>query len=221
MPLYPERIARCQHIKINGTQCGSPALRLEKYCFYHMRWFYRTMDIHGPVNEPARVTSPTLEDANSIQVGLAEMVRMLLDKQIDHKTAALVFYALQTAASNVRYTSFEPPPTHVVIDPECVEGCPIGATAWSAVEGCRFDEVQVNKTPEDKQSEREDAEKAYHERMRYMQEMEEIDPTYSSGPYEEVLKKVRKGMAERRLAEAMVPTQRRSTDPGYAGKGGS
>ena len=26
---------RCRHIKANGTQCGSPALRNKKFCFYH------------------------------------------------------------------------------------------------------------------------------------------------------------------------------------------
>jgi hypothetical protein len=26
MPSYPPTIRRCQHIKVNGTQCGSPAL---------------------------------------------------------------------------------------------------------------------------------------------------------------------------------------------------
>jgi hypothetical protein len=35
MPLYPESVARCRHIKVNGTQCGSPALRAEKYCYFH------------------------------------------------------------------------------------------------------------------------------------------------------------------------------------------
>ena len=38
MSLYPESVARCRHIKVNGTQCGSPALREEKYCYFHMRW---------------------------------------------------------------------------------------------------------------------------------------------------------------------------------------
>jgi hypothetical protein len=27
--------ARCRHIKVNGTQCGSPALRNKIFCFYH------------------------------------------------------------------------------------------------------------------------------------------------------------------------------------------
>ena len=38
MSSYPANIRRCQHIKVNGTQCGSPALREEKCCYFHMRW---------------------------------------------------------------------------------------------------------------------------------------------------------------------------------------
>ena len=81
------------------------------------------------------------EDANSIQMGLGEVIRLMLTRQVDHRTAALTLYALQTASANMKHTSFEPEPTHVVIDRECVEQRPLGATAWSAVEGREYDEV--------------------------------------------------------------------------------
>ncbi|MGA2354962.1 MAG: hypothetical protein ABSG02_10715 [Terriglobales bacterium] len=84
---------------------------------------------------------PTLEDANSIQVGLAEVMRHLVTHEIDHRTGALLLYAMQTASSNLKHTSFEPTPTQVVIDPECVGQRPIGATAWSAVAGREYDEI--------------------------------------------------------------------------------
>ncbi len=32
MQSYPNR---WQHLKINGTQCGSPALRRNRFCFFH------------------------------------------------------------------------------------------------------------------------------------------------------------------------------------------
>jgi hypothetical protein len=87
------------------------------------------------------MTLPSLEDANSIQVALAEIVRLLATNQIDHRPAGLMLYALQTASANLRMTSFEPEPTRVVIDQQCVEQRPIGATAWSTVEGCEYDDV--------------------------------------------------------------------------------
>ena len=85
---------------------------------------------------------PTLEDANSIQVALADVIRMLRTQEVDHRTAALMLYALQTASANLKHTSFEPEPTQVVIDRDSVARRPIGATAWSKVEGREYDEVE-------------------------------------------------------------------------------
>jgi hypothetical protein len=92
---------------------------------------------------------PTLEDANSIQLGLAGVIRQLVHRDINPKTAALLLYALQTASANLKYTSFEPEPTRVVIDRECVERRPIGATAWSAVEGREYDEIEKDDAQKD------------------------------------------------------------------------
>jgi hypothetical protein len=68
-------------------------------------------------------------------------LRLLATNQIDYRPAALMLYALQTASTNLRMTSFEPEPTQVVIDQECVERRPIGATAWSRIEGREYDEL--------------------------------------------------------------------------------
>jgi hypothetical protein len=142
MSLYPESVARCQHIKVNGTQCGSPALRNEKYCYFHMRWALKSMEIDANrQRERWNVTLALPEDAESIQMGLGEVIRLMMTRQVDHRTAALTLYALQTASANLKHTSFEPAPTRVVIDQECVERRPIGASAWSAVTGCEYDEM--------------------------------------------------------------------------------
>ncbi len=143
MSLYPESVARCQHIKINGTQCGSPALRHEIYCFFHMRWALKSMEIdEGRQRERWNATLALPEDADSIQMGLGEVIRLMMTRQVDHRTAALTLYALQTASANLKHTSFEPlQPTRVVIDEECVERRPLGASAWSTVEGCEYDDL--------------------------------------------------------------------------------
>jgi len=63
-------------------------------------------------------------------------------QEIDHKTAALMLYALQAASMNLKRTSLEPAlPTHVVIDRESVANRPIGASAWSRVEGREYDDL--------------------------------------------------------------------------------
>lgn len=142
MSLYPEGIIRCQHIKINGTQCGSPALRNEKHCFFHTQWTRKTRDIDVETHEAQwNITLALMEDANSIQMGLGEVMRMLVSKTLDFRTAGLLLYALQTASANLKHTSFEPEPTLVVIDPESVERRPIGATAWSKFRGREYDDA--------------------------------------------------------------------------------
>ena len=142
MSLYPKRVARCEHVKVNGTQCGSPALRDQPYCYFHAICHRKGKDAISYLEELETAMLPTLEDANSVQLGLAGVMRQLVKRQIDHKTAALLLYALQTASANVKQTSFEPEPTRVVIDPESVKQRPLGATAWSTVEEREYDEVE-------------------------------------------------------------------------------
>ncbi|MGB8011971.1 MAG: hypothetical protein WCF68_10185 [Terriglobales bacterium] len=148
MPLYPVSVRRCQHIKVNGTQCGSPALRNDKHCHFHQLWAEKQLDVNKSFPERMAIILPTLEDANSIQVALAEVMRLLIHGLLDHRTVALLLHALRTAVINLKYTSLEPElPTRVVIDPESVEQRPLGATAWSRVEGREYDELENNDPP--------------------------------------------------------------------------
>ncbi len=140
MSLYPMSVARCRHLKVNGTQCGSPSLRDHEYCYYHMRWHSKDLAVLLKSRGDWVAGLPTLEDANSIQVGLAEVMRLLATQEIDHKTAALLLYAMQTASMNLKRTSLEPKlPTQVVIDADAQR--PLGASAWSCVEGREFDDL--------------------------------------------------------------------------------
>jgi len=141
MSLYPVTVKRCQHIKVNGTQCGSPALRDSTHCYYHIRYHWPELETL-PNNHQLHTPLPTLEDANSIQVALAKVIERLILLEIDHKTAALMLYALQTASMNLKRTSLEPAlPTQVVIDRQSVANRPLGASAWSRVEGREYDDL--------------------------------------------------------------------------------
>ena len=114
---YPNR---CQHLKLNGTQCGSPALRRNRFCFFHKR--FRDEQIALAVDRkrraPARFFLPVLEDANSIQIALMQIMRLILSHQIEHKSASLLLYALQTASTNLRLTDFKPFLHEVILDPK-------------------------------------------------------------------------------------------------------
>ena len=53
-----------------------------------------------------------------------------------------MLYALQTASMNLSRTPLEPAlPTQAVIDRESVANRPIGASAWSRVEGREYDDL--------------------------------------------------------------------------------
>jgi|GEM_PF-5341042 len=132
MHSYPNR---CQHLKVNGTQCGSPALRRNKFCFFHKRWQTERIQLTAS-NHKRRARCldlPVLEDANSIQITLMQVMRMIVSREIDSKTAGLLLYALQTASFNLRHTDFEPVRhQRVVVDLGDVVNSPLGTSEiWS------------------------------------------------------------------------------------------
>jgi hypothetical protein len=126
---YPDR---CQHIKVNGVQCGSPALRRNRFCFFHKR--FQDERIHLSADRRRRGVGtfilPVLEDANSIQMAIMQIMRLILTGQIEHKTASLLLYALQTASTNLRSTKFEPHMHEVILNPRDARDIPLDCNAW-------------------------------------------------------------------------------------------
>jgi hypothetical protein len=109
---------RCRHIKVNGTQCGSPALRNKNFCFYHQEnrpWAIECYS-DGP-DATGEITLPYFEDAHSVQAVIRQVVQMVLQKRLERKTASLLLYALQIASSNLKRMELEKPqPEQVVVD---------------------------------------------------------------------------------------------------------
>lgn len=124
---------RCQHLKINGTQCGSPALRRQRFCFFHKRFQDERIKLstHARSRAAATFLLPVLEDANSIQIALMQVMRLLVSQQMDPKTARLLLYALRTASTNLRETNFKPFRHEVILDPLDVARTPLGEDIWS------------------------------------------------------------------------------------------
>lgn len=122
---------RCQHIKTNGTRCGSPAQRNERFCYFHQQCRPIAIDFHGGYRDYSRseVLLPAFEDAHSIQLTLRQVTELILRNKIDDKAAGLVLYALQIASSNLKRMELEKPrPTDVVVDPETVAETPLQLT---------------------------------------------------------------------------------------------
>ncbi|MGB9233930.1 MAG: hypothetical protein WCC04_05920 [Terriglobales bacterium] len=129
-------IRRCQHIKTNGTQCGSPALRNEPFCFYHREAQPERVEVSGEDGKACgQVLVPVFEDAGSIQTMVRQVVKLVLEGKIDTKRAGTVLYGLQIASTNLKRMEAERPrPAQVVVDPEKVAETPLGMTPWSQKE---------------------------------------------------------------------------------------
>jgi hypothetical protein len=91
-------IPQCEHIRTNGTRCGSPALKKKQFCFYHNRMI-----------QPQYLTTlPALEDADAIQLAVWRILRGILARYIDPKDAGHLFYGLQIASHNLKQTRPQP-----------------------------------------------------------------------------------------------------------------
>jgi hypothetical protein len=129
-------IPRCQHIKVNGVQCASPALRHKRFCHFHFSWreFAAPTDRQRKHPSAAAFSLPPLEDASSIQLALMRVMQLVVNDQIDTKKASLLFYALQTASSNLKNAAFEPAWNKVVVNPKAVARTPLEITTVAATQ---------------------------------------------------------------------------------------
>jgi hypothetical protein len=120
---------RCRHIKVNGTQCGSPALRNKNFCFYHQQNRPMSVPCYYEQEYPlGEIDLPLFEDAHSIQAVLRQVVQMVMQKRLERKNASLLLYALQIASSNLKRMELEKPqPEQVVIDLETKSQTPMAA----------------------------------------------------------------------------------------------
>ncbi len=91
----------CTHIKVPGVGCGCPALRGEQFCYFHQRMLRTVKDPASRVHHTA-----LLEDEESIQASLMEVVNALLPGTIELKRAELILRALNTAVRNIRRVKF-------------------------------------------------------------------------------------------------------------------
>jgi hypothetical protein len=107
-----------------------------------------------------RFDLPLLEDANAVQVALMKVIQMLGSGRLDHKTAGLMLYALQTASVNLRNTDFETEEvTDIVIDRDTVDATCINGPQWFEEDFDEDEEGEEAET-EDEDEEGEEAEEA-------------------------------------------------------------
>jgi hypothetical protein len=90
------------HIKVTGVRCDSPALRGEQFCYSHQ-------NAHRGVRRPPQSRLhpiAMIEDEESIQYALMEVINALMRNTIDVKRATLIIRALHIAVKNAARVKF-------------------------------------------------------------------------------------------------------------------
>ncbi len=97
----------CQHVRENGTFCGSGAVKGRAFCYFHLRVRARRLAMAQAQSQEKtwHPELPPLEDMHAVQVALMQVADGLAQDAIDPRRAGLLLYALQQAASNIRATT--------------------------------------------------------------------------------------------------------------------
>ena len=99
---------RCQFIKADGKQCGSPALRRKRFCYFHSKTAEDRKLKKKTTREASRAAArpalemPVLEDDLAIKMAVSNICRQLANEAIEPKRAATLLYGMQVAAVAVR-----------------------------------------------------------------------------------------------------------------------
>lgn len=109
MPVHPN-VKTCTHIKVTGIRCGSPALRGEQFCYFHQRM---VRGVHTPPQSRLHPVA-LIEDGESLQASLMEIINALARNTIDLHRAELILRALHIAVKNVRRVRFDFRAEHMI-----------------------------------------------------------------------------------------------------------
>jgi hypothetical protein len=121
----PKKARLCDHVHANGAFCMSPALRRDRFCYFHLRDRQRRQllrRLSPPDSDAATFDAldlPVFEDANAIQVAVTAVFRALGARRIKPRRAALLLYALQIAHANLPGVDFHPPADADVLERDC------------------------------------------------------------------------------------------------------
>ena len=102
-------IVLCRHVKTNGLQCSAAALTGSALCYFHTRLhqgharYRQTPATRAFLDEAApgqTIELPPLEDRQSIQLALSQVINALAACKLEPKRATALLYGLQLASSN-------------------------------------------------------------------------------------------------------------------------
>ncbi len=97
MAIRPE-VPQCTHTRLGGQRCGSPAMCGEQFCYFHMRVKNATTQ-HLDSAIPSIML---LEDAESVQGALMQIMDLTLKDQISVPKARVMLRAAELAWKNLK-----------------------------------------------------------------------------------------------------------------------
>ncbi len=101
----------CEHFKTDGTRCGSPAVRDQKYCYYHFavhqlvpkaNLMVKMWSPAAEIDPLFQYQMPYLEDSAALQIAFMQYIYGVSQDRLQPAQARLVLGALKGAAANLR-----------------------------------------------------------------------------------------------------------------------
>ena len=93
-------IPTCTHIFPDNHRCGSPALRRERFCYFHDPARHVTRQLEAR-NRRRSFTVTTPLNHSELQHALNQVIQGIARNRIDPRRAGLLLYALQIAATQI------------------------------------------------------------------------------------------------------------------------
>jgi len=88
----------CRHVMTSGKKCAAPALKGGHFCYYHTRLHLAAKTKVTPLDS---IEIPVIEDHCTLQLVLAQVLKQLVNGNIDRHRAWLLLYGLQIASRSV------------------------------------------------------------------------------------------------------------------------
>ena len=107
----------CRHIKVNGLQCESPALKSGQFCYYHSKTHTVAPDVKF-----GQLQLPPPEDPAAIQLSVARINEAVISGRLDSKKAATLFIGLRIASHFIDRNQFQNPDGTVQSAEQNVDG---------------------------------------------------------------------------------------------------
>ena len=96
----------CDHLMEDGLFCSCPALRNQRFCYFHLNIRARRVQMAQSrrKGESCRLHLPVLDNMHAVQAALQQVGDALADDRIDYRRANGLLYMLQQAAANLNHT---------------------------------------------------------------------------------------------------------------------